>query len=105
MTPMPSTAEPLSKLMLVVILLNLVLGPSLMVLALGGVVNWLDGTQIVTVSSVGAAPNCETASAVGDHACNQRVTLFTTNQVVLLLAGLFLIFGGIVLSACMIAMR
>lgn len=55
--------------------------------------NWLNGTQDITISSVAAADNCETATAVGDDACNQQVAVIGLDNLVLIGLGLFLIIG------------
>lgn len=66
-----------------------------LLLALGAapLTNWLNGTQEITVSSVAAADNCETATAVGDDACNQNVAVIGLDNLALIGLGLFLIVG------------
>ena len=84
--------EPIHPLALLIIG-GLVCGCLLLALGAAPLTNWLNGTQDITISSVEAASNCETAAAVGDDACNQQVAVIGLDNLVRFGLGLFLLIG------------
>lgn len=84
--------EPIHPLALLIIG-GFVCGCLLLALGAAPLTNWLDGTQEITVSSVEAAGNCETAAMVGDGACNQQVAVIGLDNLIFIGLGLFLIIG------------
>lgn len=86
--------KPLHPLALLIIG-GFVCGCLLLALGAAPLTNWLNGTQDITISSVGVAGNCEAAGIVGDGSCNQRVAVIDLDNLILIGLGLFLIFGWI----------
>lgn len=90
----PDDGKGFQQLVAGIIILGLILGTGLLWLESTRFLDWSADTQTIVISSTATAENCDSAVTVSDGACNQRVAVIDTGDVILIAVAVFLIVGA-----------